>query len=74
MKPIKYLVIVEKGTNGYGAYVPDLPGCVAAAATRREVVALIRDAIEFHIAGLRAAGDPVPGPRSQSAFVDIHAA
>ena len=46
---MKYLVVVEKSDNGYGAYVPDLPGCVAAAKTRNEVVMLIQEAIEFHI-------------------------
>jgi predicted RNase H-like HicB family nuclease len=74
MMAMKYLVIVEKSENGFGAYVPDLPGCVAAAETRREVVALIQKAMEFHIKGLQASGEPVPGPRSQSEFVDVCAA
>ena len=74
MMPMKYLVIVEKSDNGFGAYVPDLPGCIAAAATRREVIALIRKAIEFHIEGLKDSGEPVPGPRSQSELVDVCAA
>ena len=63
---MKYLVIVEKSENGFGAYVPDLPGCVAAAETREEVVTLIQEAIEIHIVGLKKSGDPVPKPRSQS--------
>ena len=71
---MKYLVIVEKGDNGFGAYVPDLPGCVAAAKTREEVVTLIQEAIEFHIEGLKNSGDPVPQPTSQSELVDVHAA
>ena len=74
MAPMKYLVIVEKSENGFGAYVPDLPGCVAAAETREEVVTLIQEAIEFHIDGLKRSGDPVPKPRSQSELVDVHAA
>ena len=74
MIPMKYLVIVETSENGFGAYVPDLPGCVAAAGTRGEVVSLIREAIEFHIEGLKRAGDPIPGPTSQSELVDVHAA
>ena len=74
MMAMKYLVIVEKSENGFGAYVPDLPGCVAAAATRREVIALIQKAIEFHIEGLKMSGEPVPGPRSQGEFVDVCAA
>lgn len=71
---MKYLVVVEKSENGFGAYVPDLPGCVAAADTRDEVVSLIQEAIEFHIEGLKESGDPVPEPTSQSELVDVHAA
>ena len=71
---MKYLVVVEKSSNGYGAYVPDLPGCIAASETRDKVVALIREAIEFHIKGLRASGEPIPRPKSQSELVDVHAA
>ncbi|MDH3389040.1 MAG: type II toxin-antitoxin system HicB family antitoxin [Gammaproteobacteria bacterium] len=48
---MKYAVIIEEGENGYGAYVPDLPGCIAAADTREEVKKLIHEAIEFHIEG-----------------------
>jgi predicted RNase H-like HicB family nuclease len=71
---MQYLVIVEKSENGFGAYVPDLPGCVAAAETREEVVDLIQEAIEFHIDGLRKSGEAVPKPKSQSELVDVHAA
>lgn len=71
---MKYLVVVEKSENGYGAYVPDLPGCVAASETRDEVVALIQEAIEFHIDGLKASGEIVPPPKSQSEVVEVHAA
>lgn len=74
MMPMQYLVIIEKSENGFGAYVPDLPGCVAAGETREEVVSLIQEAIEFHIDGLKRSGDPVPKPRSQSELVDVHAA
>ena len=71
---MKYLVVVEKSGNGFGAYVPDLPGCVAVADTRKEVVTLIQEAIEFHIEGLKGSGDPVPQPTFQSELVDVHAA
>ena len=71
---MKYLVVVEKSENGFGAYVPDLPGCVAVADTREEVVTLIQEAIEFHIEGLKESRDPVPQPTSQSELVDVHAA
>ncbi len=71
---MKYLVVVEKSGNGFGAYVPDLPGCVAVADTREEVVTLIQQAIEFHIEGVMESGDPVPQPTSQSELVDVQAA
>ncbi len=74
MLEMKYLVVVEKSESGYGAYVPDLPGCVAAAESRDEVVRLIRDAMEFHVEGLRESGDPVPEPFSRSELIEIHAA
>ena len=71
---MQYLVVVEKSDTGFGAYIPDLPGCVAAAETRAEVVKLIQEAIEFHIEGLRESGEAVPAPRSQSELIDVHAA
>jgi predicted RNase H-like HicB family nuclease len=71
---MQYLVVVEKSETGFGAYVPDLPGCVAVAETRAEVVKLIQEAIEFHIEGLRESGESVPAPRSQSELIDVHAA
>ena len=71
---MRYVVIVEKGAESYGAYVPDLPGCVAAAETREEVLKLIEEAIEFHIEGLREEGLPVPQPSSSSAYIDVRAA
>ena len=71
---MQYLVIVEKGPTSYGAYVPDLPGCIAAADSRDEVLRLIREAIELHIDGLREDGQPIPEPMSFSAVVDVKAA
>jgi len=71
---MRYLVVVEQGATSFGAYVPDLPGCVAAGETREEVLGLIREAIEFHIEGLRQEGQPVPPPSSTSAVVDVAAA
>lgn len=70
---MRYAVVIEKGENGYGAYVPDLPGCVAAGSTRDEVVQLIQEAIEFHIEGLKQDGDSVPGPSSSVEFVEVAA-
>ncbi len=71
---MRYLVVVEQGANSFGAYVPDLPGCVAAGETREEVLELIREAIEFHIEGLKQEGQPVPPPSSTSEVVDVAAA
>jgi predicted RNase H-like HicB family nuclease len=71
---MQYTVIVEQGDTSWGAYVPDLPGCVAAGESREEVVQLIREAIEFHIEGLRERGETVPEPHSFSELVEIGAA
>ena len=58
----KYVVIFEKTSTGYSAYVPDLPGCVGAASTLAETKALMQEAIEFHIEGLSLDGDVIPAP------------
>jgi predicted RNase H-like HicB family nuclease len=71
---VEYLVVVEKGETSYGAYVPDLPGCVAVAETRREVMKLIREGVKLHIEALREAGDAVPPPTSRSETVKVRAA
>ena len=68
---MQYLVIIEKGASSYGAYVPDLPGCVAVGETKAEAHKLIAEAIQFHIEGLREDGDVVPSPSSTVAFIDI---
>lgn len=70
---MRYAVVIEKGPESYGAYVPDLPGCVAAGDSREEVVRLIQEAIELHIEGLREAGEPVPEPSSSVELVDVAA-
>ena len=69
----RYLIIVEKTTTGYSAYSHDVPGCVAAAATRPEVEREMHDAIEFHIEGLRAAGEEIPTPTSEASYCDVTA-
>ncbi len=71
---MEYLVVVEKGKGSFGAYVPDLPGCVAVAETRREVLKLIREGIELHLEALIEAGKPIPPASSQSEVVKIRAA
>jgi predicted RNase H-like HicB family nuclease len=68
---MKYAVVIEKGANGFGASVPDLPGCFAAAETRSEVERLIQDAIAEHGALLRKRGLPVPDPRSSAIDIDV---
>ena len=71
---MEYLVVVEKGKSSYGAYVPDLPGCVAVGETRREVLKLIREAVELHVESLREQGEPIPRPTSKSELIKIRAA
>lgn len=71
---MRYLVILEKTENGFGAYVPDLPGCVAAATSEAEVRDLIREAVELHLEALRAAGEPIPLPTTSSTLVEAGAA
>lgn len=71
---MEYLVVVEKGEKSYGAYVPDLPGCVAVGESRREVLKLVREAISLHIEALREAGEKVPLPTSKSELIKVRAA
>jgi predicted RNase H-like HicB family nuclease len=68
------MVVIECGATSWGAHVPDLPGCVAVGETRDEALRLIREAIEFHIEGLKAEGLPVPRPSSEGEFVEVNAA
>jgi predicted RNase H-like HicB family nuclease len=71
---MQYLVVIEQGENGFGAYVPDLPGCIAAGDSQEEVLELIQEAIEFHIEGLQEHGDPVPRPTSSAQLIQVGAA
>ncbi len=61
---MEYVVIFEEGDTSVGAYVPDLPGCVAVAETKDEVAQMIKEAIELHLESLRENGEPVPAPHS----------
>ncbi len=70
---MKYTVIIEKGDGGYGAYVPDLPGCIAAGDTKEEVIKLIQEAIEFHIEGLKEDGQNIPEPSSTIEIIEVAA-
>jgi predicted RNase H-like HicB family nuclease len=67
---MRYAIVIEKAEGNYSAYVPDLPGCVATAATVSEVEAEIREAIRFHIDGLKADGTAVPAPTSIAEYVE----
>ena len=69
-----YLVILERSKSGWGAHVPDLPGCVAVAETKPKVIELIKEAVDLHVASLRHSGDEVPRPSSESLFVETSAA
>jgi len=68
---MNYLVVIEKGGNSYGAYVPDLPGCAVVGETREEALQLIREAIELHITSLREQGSSVPEPASTIEYVHV---
>jgi len=70
---LQYAVIIEQGPSSFGAYVPDLPGCIAAGETRDEVVRLIQEAIEFHLEGLREDGLPIPAPTSSFELIEVAA-
>ncbi|MBU1188582.1 MAG: type II toxin-antitoxin system HicB family antitoxin [Gammaproteobacteria bacterium] len=71
---MQYVVILEEGPQSWGAYVPDLPGCVAVGETRGEALDLIREAIEFHLDGMKEDGDPIPEPHSYSEVIKVNAA
>jgi predicted RNase H-like HicB family nuclease len=67
----QYTVIYEPGEGNWSAYVPDLPGCIATAKTRQQLQRRIREAIEFHIEGLRLHGEPIPAPAVESGKVSV---
>jgi predicted RNase H-like HicB family nuclease len=69
----KYLIVIEQTETGFSAYSPDLPGCVSTGATREEVERNMREAIGFHLDGLREDGQAVPEPHSYSAYVELPA-
>jgi len=70
---MKYAVVIEKGPTSYGAYVPDLPGCVAVGETRDETVQLIHDAIEIHLQGMKDQGEELPQPASSVEIIEVAA-
>jgi len=68
---MRYAIVIEKGERNFSAYVPDLPGCVSVGDTLEEVRAEIREAIEFHIEGMREDGLPIPKPSSRAEYVEV---
>jgi predicted RNase H-like HicB family nuclease len=69
---MRFAVLLEETRTGYSAHVPDLQGCVAAGETREETIQLIREAIEFHLEGMKLHGESVPAPTSACEYVEIH--
>ncbi len=70
---MRYAIVIENAGANYSAYVPDLPGCVATGATVEEVEREIREAIEFHLEGMRGDGSSIPAPTSSVRYVDVPA-
>jgi predicted RNase H-like HicB family nuclease len=68
---MRYAVVIEKGEKNFSAYVPDLPGCVSVGDTLEEVKLEIREAIEFHLEGMREDGSPIPTPSSLAEYVEV---
>lgn len=64
-------MVIERGATSFSAYLPDLPGCIAAAETEEEVEQLIREAVEFHLECMREDGEPIPEPTSRVIYVDV---
>lgn len=68
---MKYLIVIEPTSTGFSAYSPDLPGCVSTGQTRDDCETNMREAIEFHLDGMREDGQPIPTPSTSAAFVDV---
>ncbi len=67
----RYLIVIEETGSGYAAYSPDLPGCVSATGPRHEIEKRMKEAIAFHLAGLREEGQAIPEPHTSSAYVEL---
>ena len=70
---MRFAILIDKTLTGFSAHVPDLPGCVAAGETREETLQLIREAIVFHIEGMRLHGEIIPEPTSSFDYVEVSA-
>ena len=69
----RFLIVIEQTEGGYSSYSPDLPGCVSTGKTREEVERNMREAIEFHVDGLKDEGYPVPEPHASSSYIELPA-
>ena len=69
----RYVILIEPTQSGFSAYSPDLPGYVATGPTRSEVERTMREAVEVHLEGLRANGEPVPAPSTSASYVEVAA-
>ena len=69
----RYLIVIEPTSSGYSAYSPDLPGCIATASTRVDVERAMREAMELHLDGLRANGQPIPTPSTSATYIEVAA-
>jgi predicted RNase H-like HicB family nuclease len=67
----RYLVIIEESANGFSAFLPDLPGCIATGSSQEEVEKAMREGVAFHLEGLRESGEPAPPPRSTATYIDV---
>ena len=68
---MRYAIVIETAENNFSGYVPDLPGCIATGATVEEVESELREAIEFHLAGLREDGTPIPQASSRVDYIEV---
>ncbi|MCA1623590.1 MAG: type II toxin-antitoxin system HicB family antitoxin [Acidobacteria bacterium] len=68
---MRYMIVIEEGETSFGAYIPDLPGCVAVAETEAELRQLIEEAIEFHLEDLRGTDAEIPKPLSRSEYIEV---
>jgi predicted RNase H-like HicB family nuclease len=71
---MRFPILIEPTATGFSGHVPDLPGCVAAGETREETIALLRDAIEFHLEGMRLHGEPAPSQTAIVEYVEVNPA
>jgi len=68
---MRYAIVIEKAGSNFSGYVPDLPGCIATGATSEETESLLREAIEFHLTGLREDGTPIPPASSRVDYIEV---